>query len=69
MWFNPPTHTHTHTHHLSLSIIWLLSQHINQITTESLCAGAASAFLVTLALKCMRAAAILSLLFNMTLSL
>ncbi len=43
--------------------MWLLSQQINQITTESLCAGAASAVLVTLALKCMRAPAILSLFF------
>lgn len=49
--------------HLSLSIIWLLSQQINQITPASLCAGAASTSAVALALKCMRAPAILSLLF------
>lgn len=49
--------------HLSLSIIWLLSQQINQITPASLCAGAASTSPVTLALKCMRALAILLLLF------
>lgn len=49
--------------HLSLSIIWLLSQQINQITPASLCAGAASTSPVALALKCMRALAILSLLF------
>lgn len=49
--------------HLSLSIIWLLSQQINQITPASLCAGAASTSAGALALKCMRVLAILSLLF------
>lgn len=57
-----PSHTHTHTPALTLN-------YSAPVTTNQsnyhccLCAGAASALLVTLALKCMRASAILSLLF------
>lgn len=50
--------------HLSLSIIWLLSQQINQITAPGLCAAAPIAPLVALALKCMRSTFYHRYLFN-----
>lgn len=59
----PPSALHLRQH-LSLSIIWLLSQQINQITASGLCAAAPIAPLVALALICMRSTFYHCYLFN-----